>query len=110
MAAIVLKFVQKKVIELTINRELTLKEIEEIKNGTFDPECYEHKSDVTSYDDYWESSDFEFEQMEFGADEDQTYDIIFNTDDLTEYEEYLDKQRLKQDPTYIEPHGKPLFN
>ncbi len=46
--------------------------------------------------------------MEFGADEDQTYDIIFNTDDLTEYEEYLDKQRLKQDPTYIEPHGKSI--
>lgn len=102
--AVTLKFVQKKVVELTINRELTQKEIEEIKNGTFDPECYEYKSDV-DYDNYWESSDFEFEQMEYGKDEDQTYDVIFNTDDLTEYEEYLDKQRLKQDPT-----RKPLFN
>lgn len=108
MSAVTLRFIQKKVTQLTINRELTQKEIQELKDGKFDPECYEHKSDVTEYYDYWESSEIELDEMEYGENND--YNMIVSIQDLNEYEEYLNKKKLKQDPTYIEPHGKPLFN
>lgn len=119
MPEVIIKFKRTKIIELTFNRELTEEEIDKIEAGSFDPDDYQYEfqghQDVTHKD--WDGYDIEFDEMEFGDCDNDTYDCIYSNSDIDSYRQYLKEQELfeeeakilAKDPDYIKPHGKPLF-
>lgn len=120
MPEVIVKFKRTKIIELTFNRELTEEEIDKIEAGALDPDEYDYgarrNSDVKHSD--WEGYDTEFDEMEFGDWELDTYNCIYSNSDIDSYRQYLKEQEefkkeeeiIAKDPDYIKPHGKPLFN